>query len=168
MNATSRILVLAAAMLTFAATASAQTASQPTSEKAGAYKIEYTRLGPTDAKAQNIAQSPDGRHLAHITFRDQKACVVVDGQAGAEYDGIVKGTPLFSPDSKRVAYVAIKGEKSFVVVDHQACAEYYEILEGTLIFSPHGTLEYLAIRDNSLYRVKHISAKLSAPIQTKP
>jgi hypothetical protein len=43
--------------------------------------------------------------------------VVVDGQAGAEYDAIGKNGPTFHSD---------------------------------------GVLEYLAIKDNSLYRVKHI------------
>ena len=41
--------------------------------------------------------------------------MIVDGQPGAEYDGIE--IPVFSPDGKRVAYAAQKGDKSLVVID---------------------------------------------------
>jgi len=47
----------------------------------------------------------------------------VDGQAGAEYDAIGKGSLLFSPDGKHLAYSARKGRKWLVVVDGQAGAE---------------------------------------------
>jgi len=57
---------------------------------------------------------------------------VVDGKAGAEYDGI--DALIFSPDSKRMAFQAMKGEKWLAVVDGQAGTEYDGI--GTLIFSP--------------------------------
>jgi hypothetical protein len=43
-----------------------------------------------------------------------------------------------------------------VVVDGQAGAEYDGIAQGSLIFTPDGVLEYLAIKEDSLYRVKYI------------
>lgn len=79
--------------------------------------------------------------------------MVIDGQAGPEYDGI--GTPVFSPDSKRVAYLAVKDKKCLVVIDGQAGPEYGMIVKGGPTFQADGTLEYLAIKSSGLYRVKH-------------
>ena len=62
---------------------------------------------------------------------------------------------VFSPDGKRVAYAARKGAKWLVVVDGQQGAEYDEIGVGTLVFSPDGVLEYLAIKEGSLYRIRY-------------
>ncbi len=62
----------------------------------------------------------------------------MDGQAGAEYDGIAAGSMIFSADGKRMAYVAQKGAKQMVVVDGEAGPEYDEIGKGTLIFSADG------------------------------
>jgi len=47
--------------------------------------------------------------VAYVARRNAKWLVVVDGQVGAEHDGI--DALLFSPDSKHVAYVAEKGKK---------------------------------------------------------
>ena len=55
-----------------------------------------------------------------------------------------------------VAYVAGKGVNWLVVEDGQPGAQYEGIVTNGLAFRPDGILEYLAIRDNSLYRVKHI------------
>ena len=68
--------------------------------------------------------------------RGGKWLVVVDGVEGKEYDGIGKGTLVFSPDSKRVAYEAQRGGKWLVVVDGVEGKEYDGIVEGTLVFSP--------------------------------
>jgi len=43
-----------------------------------------------------------------------------------------------------------------VVVDGQAGAAYQGVFKGTLNFSPDGVLEFLAMKENSLYRVKYI------------
>jgi hypothetical protein len=61
---------------------------------------------------------------------------VVDGQAGAQYDGIGEGSLVFSADGKRMAYAALNGKKFFVVVDGQAGAQYDAI--GSPVFSPDG------------------------------
>jgi hypothetical protein len=94
--------------------------------------------------------------VAYVAEKGGKWLVVVDGQEGAEYDGILEGGLLFSPDGQRVAYRAQKGEKWLVVVDGQAGAEYDVIGKGSLVFGPEGDLEYLAVRGVSLYRVKHV------------
>ena len=123
MNATNWIVVCTTAMLSLTVTGSAQ----QTNAQAVVYKIQETRLGPLDAKMMDPAFSRDGCHLAYVTTKGQKQCVVVDGQVGAEYDGTAAGTLIFSADGKRVAYVAQKGAKWLVVVDGQEGAEYYAI-----------------------------------------
>jgi Tol biopolymer transport system component len=88
--------------------------------------------------------------------------VVVDGQPGPDYDVIFM--PEFSPDGKHVAYVAKRGEKLLVVVDGQSGVEYDGlnigapsfVRKGDPHFRPDDVLEYLAARDNSLYRLKYI------------
>ena len=64
--------------------------------------------------------------------------VVVNGQEGAEYDGIAEHYRSLSPDGKRVAYVALKDAKMLVVVDGQEGPEYDAIDKATPVFSPDG------------------------------
>ena len=79
--------------------------------------------------------------------------VEVNGQEGAEYDGIAEHYRSLSPDGKRVVYRAQKGEKKLVVVDGQEGPEYHWI--GTLSFSPGDVLEYPAVKENSFYRIRY-------------
>ena len=83
--------------------------------------------------------------------------MVVEGHPSPEYDGIGEG-PVFSPDGKRVAYTAHKGNKQVGVVDDQAGPEYDAIGSGGPSFHADGVLEYLAIKNGTLYRVKHVPA----------
>jgi hypothetical protein len=83
---------------------------------------------------------------------------VVDGRLSEEYVDFDIG-PTFSPDSKHVAYEAKKGEKYLTVLDGRPGTEYDEIFGYSLTFNPDGTLEYLAAKDKSLYRVKYIPAQ---------
>ena len=62
----------------------------------------------------------------------------------------------FSPDGKRLAYAAKKGGKRFVVLDGQPGPEYDGIIPYGPAIHPDGVVEYLAIRDGVLYRVKHV------------
>ncbi len=48
--------------------------------------------------------SADGKRVAYRAWKRDKCLVVVDGEAGAEYDAIAEGSPVFSADGKRVAY----------------------------------------------------------------
>ena len=49
---------------------------------------------------------------------------MINGRPGAEYDGILGDTPVFSPDGKAVEYGAHRGAKWMVVVDSESGAEY--------------------------------------------
>ena len=96
--------------------------TQPTSTPAGAYATHETHVGPLDAEMLFPVFSGDGQHFAYVTHKGPKSCVVVDGQAGAEYDKVAEAALIFSPDSKRVVYAAKTGAKWSVVVDGQVGA----------------------------------------------
>lgn len=109
-----------------------------------------------DVSENNPIFSPDGKRLAYAAQKGQKHLVVVDGQKGTEYDEYGEGSLIFSPDGKHVAYGAQKGQKWAVVADGQASTEYDQFIKGSTILSTDGVLEYLAVKEGSLYRVKCI------------
>jgi hypothetical protein len=90
-----------------------------------------------------------------VAVRGGKWFVVVDGKEGKEYDGIVKGTPVFSPDSKHLAYMARRGGKWFVVIDGEEGKEYDGFLLGSkLVFDSPKSFHTLAIRGIEIFRVE--------------
>ena len=52
-----------------------------------------------------------------------------------------------------MAYEAQKGQKWVAIVDGQEGAEYDKVLR--LTFCPEGKMEYLAVKQNDLFRVRH-------------
>lgn len=97
--------------------------------------VQETRLGPVDAEILSPIFSRDTHHLAYVTHRGEKLCVVVDCQSGPEYDEIGQTGPVFSPDGRRVAYMGKTGRKSQIVVDGRAGEPYDAIGGGSLTFS---------------------------------
>jgi len=81
--------------------------------------------------------------------------MIIDGLAGPQWDGIGNG-PVFSPDGKHTAYWAKKGQKWLMVLDGTAGPEFDQFIANRPVFLLDGTLEYLAIRGSSLFRVRHI------------
>ena len=75
--------------------------------------------------------SPDSKRVVCAAQVGNKQFVVVDGNEGKHYDGIMEGYPIFSLDSKRVAYVARVGNKWLVVVDGKEEKQYDGIGEGS-------------------------------------
>lgn len=100
--------------------------------------------------------SPDGDRVAYVADISEKWRMVIDGQEGPEYDMILEGSPLFSLDGKLLAYIAIKKDKQFVVVDGKEGPQYDGIIKARLTFLADKTIEYLAHKDGTLYRVKHL------------
>ena len=73
---------------------------------------------------------------------------------GTEYDGIGKGTVVFTADSKRWAYVAGAESKQFAVVDGQEGKHYDGIGRNSLVFSPDGKhVVYAATEGNKQFTV---------------
>jgi hypothetical protein len=56
--------------------------------------------------AETPVISPDGKHIAYAAGKGEKRRVVRDGRADKEYDGILRGTPLYSADGRRCVYAA--------------------------------------------------------------
>jgi len=102
--------------------------------------------------------SPDGKHVAYAAYKNDsdKSCLVVDGKECPECEWVDSIT--FSPNSEHVAYVALadNAQKYFVVVDGQAGEEYDKIGIRSPAFTADGVVEYLAIKDLTLYRVRLI------------
>lgn len=96
-------------------------------------------------------ESPSGRGYYNLE-KGVRQLVVVDGKAGMEYDGVAGLS--FSPDSKHVAYAALRAQKQYVIVDGQSSLAYNDVGDLSPVFDADGVLEFLAIRTNSLYRVK--------------
>ncbi len=107
-----------------------------------------------DDGPNHVIFSPDSKHVAYLTRNDGgKWSVVVDGTKGPEYDGIGSDGPIFSPDSRDLAYVAFSGHKP-VVVENRNQGIAYDRMFGAPSFSPGGSLEYLAVKDKTIYRVR--------------
>ena len=70
-----------------------------------------------------------------MAYVGNKRLVVVDEKEHKAYDGIAKGTPIFSPDSTRMAYVALAGNKYVAVVDEKE-EKSYDFIGTIPIFSP--------------------------------
>ena len=83
-----------------------------------------------------------------------KQFVVIDGEEGKRYDGIISA-PIFSPDSKRVAYLAVLGDKWFVVIDGEEGKRYDGFVRGgRIIFDSPDSLHYLAQKGSNIYLVE--------------
>ena len=106
--------------------------------------------------------SPDGKHFAYNATDGGRRFVVFDGHRGPDYDATGKGSYVFSSDSAHFAYAARKAESWFILLDGREGPAFDAVGRGRPAFSPNGSLEYLAIRDGALYRVRH------APQGVKP
>jgi Tol biopolymer transport system component len=85
--------------------------------------------------ADNFIFSPSGTRYACRAQKNNRQFVIVDGNAGAPYDGIpVKDNFTFSPDSKRFIYVALKNKTCVAVVDGREEPAFNFIL--SVRFSP--------------------------------
>jgi Tol biopolymer transport system component len=108
----------------------------PAAEPVGNLPAETQFLGTLPTQVFEWVSSNDGCHLGGVSHRDGKLLVVLDGQEGPGYDGIGKGSLVFSPDGTRLAYQAKKGQKWLVVVDGRERSEYNGV--GLPLFSPDG------------------------------
>ena len=107
------------------------------------------------AITESLAVSRDSKRMAYGALRGGRWLVVVDGQEGNGYDGVIEGSPIFSPDGNRVAYGAARGGKRFVVVDGQEGKEYDGLLRGAeLVFDSAAALHSLADRNNEIFLIE--------------
>lgn len=102
-------------------------------------------------EVRRIVFSKDGEHVGCIVVDGNEYSVVADGKPGPAYDWI--GGLEFSPDGKHIAYHAQTDGKPLVVVDKCESPRYDRILARRPAFDAQGTVDFLAIRDMTLYRV---------------
>ena len=111
----------------------------------------YGKYQDSSFLGESTIESSNGRGYYNLK-KGGRQLVVVDGKAGMEYDGVAGLS--FSPDSKLVAYAALRAQKQYVIVDGQSSPAYDDVGDLSPVFDADGLLEFLAIRTNSLYRVK--------------
>jgi Tol biopolymer transport system component len=108
--------------------------------------------GPVCDAIAMLGFSPNGKRIAYAAQKGRKWLVILDGQPGPEYDRIGENTLVFSPDSLGLAYAAVDGGKWSVVLGGHAGPDYDGLACGP-IFRRDGALEYLARKQDTLYRV---------------
>ncbi|MBM3472064.1 MAG: hypothetical protein FJX75_02170 [Armatimonadetes bacterium] len=122
------------------------------------------RPGPQLPEARRrLAFSPDGRRLAYAACISppkgkRQVVAVVDGKPGPPHENV--SAPFFSADSRHVAYVARDGKREWVVVDGRDGPHYdrvfrdREICDAQVSFHPDGSVQYVAQRGDTIYRVR--------------
>ena len=95
--------------------------------------------------------SPDGKRVGYGAQKGDKQVVVVDDQIGPGYTKVAP--PIFSPDGNLVAYSAQDGNEWFVVWDGRPGPKYAVIACGP-VFRRDGSLDYIASKGKSIYRVR--------------
>jgi len=103
-------------------------------DRAAAEKL----IAPIDASIwlpDTFRVSLDRKRVAYAAQVDDKQFIVVDGIDGKLYDGIVKGSLIFSADSKRFAFVAREENQQIVVVDG-AEGKPYDAITINPMFNP--------------------------------
>jgi hypothetical protein len=83
-----------------------------------------------------VTFSPDGRRLAYMASDGELTFMVIDGQRGESFHGMLP--PIFSADSRRVAYIAGRNDTMLVVVDDKLGPEFAGIGSDTFRFSADG------------------------------
>ena len=101
--------------------------------------------------------SPDSKRVAYQVARGKKWCVVIDSQEGPEYNGI--SVIAFSADGRHFVYTAEKRRASCMVIDAQEGPLFDGLFKNNSIFNSATELEYLAHKNDDLYRVRHTLGK---------
>ena len=79
----------------------------------------------------------------------------MDGKAGAEYDEIYGWRVVFSDDGAHWLYWARRGDKWLAVVDGEEGKPYDRIIKTWRPFEADSTVDYMAVKEGTLYRVTH-------------
>jgi len=110
--------------------------------------VDGKRTVAEQGPPEHLTFSPDGERIA---FAGGTA-VVVDGKRQGPWK-VVVGSPAFSADSRHVAYAVSEGSRQAVVVDGERGEWFDEMWVRQPRFDTDGSLEYVAVRDRTLYRV---------------
>ena len=119
--------------------------------------IVAEREGTGHDAIPQVCFSPDGKRMAYIAVGDAGSSVILDGVAGKAYEQIDPRSLAFSPDGGHIAFSAERGKKWFVVVDGTESRPFDAIpLNGALSFDREGALNFIAVRDRQVLRVRAV------------
>lgn len=119
------------------------------------FMIVDGRRGPAvdELWVMDMVFSSDGARCAYPAREGKSEFLVLDGQPGPRWDAA--SSISFSQDGRHVAYVAGQGKKSFMLVDGAAGPMNYQILkDGGAFDAEGGAIEYFAVRDNTVLRIR--------------
>ena len=105
---------------------------------------------PVYEKVQAPLFSPDGAHLAYAAAKDGKWFVVLDGKPLAKFEAVSRVS--FSPDGRGLIYQAKIQGRPVWIINGKAFTEYPQISPPQ--FRPDGSVEFLAVKAGTLFRVK--------------
>jgi WD40 repeat protein len=121
--------------------------------------VDGRENGPYDWFAWGSLQfSADGRHCAFLVQKAAKWIVVLDSKTVVECDGVATTPARFSANGRHFACMIRQGTKWRMVLDGEPGPLFDRLFDVTPEFAPDASLEYPAVRDNRLYRVKHTLA----------
>jgi hypothetical protein len=101
--------------------------------------------------------SPDSKRVAYVAQREKSWLVNCDGVDGEPYFLIKPHTLRFSADSKHFSYEAAELLENVVVLDGDPGPVYNDII--ALAAKPEAEAEFLAVKDEVLYRVSYKARK---------
>jgi Tol biopolymer transport system component len=101
--------------------------------------------------------SPDGKTVAYIAEDNQQSFLVVNGERRTDLGAktTYSNEPQFSPDSKHIVCIPRKQ----VVLDGEFGPKFDDIIYPGPLFHPNGVLEYLIVRKDVLYQVRHVPVR---------
>lgn len=100
--------------------------------------------------------SPDGRHVAYVGVKSGRHQLVVDGEVRASHDivGGMRPGAVLRRGAEHLSYAAADGGKWKVFHEAGIGPEYDRILLGGPTVQADGVAEYLAVRSDTLFRVR--------------
>jgi WD40 repeat protein len=136
-------------------------ASRKDGESAHYYLIQDGKETAVPTGVRDVHFSPDGRHVYYVAVIEVGAGerIVSDGKPGEIYDRV--GPHAFSADGEHYAFWTQKEKTWTLFFDGKPCVAtssdpnwrtYWDFVHAP-IFTNKNTLEFLAIRDDGIYRV---------------
>jgi len=104
----------------------------------------------------SIAFNADGTRSAYVAGVGKQWQVVLDGTPGPVLQNVFEGRVRISDDGLHHAWLSRENGKWVAILDGQAAAERYDTIvrNGPRCWAD-GTIEFLAWRDGTLYRVRY-------------
>ena len=106
---------------------------------------------------ESLTFSPDGSRFSYVAKVPAGHLVVIDGQASDVHQAI--GYIQFSPGGQHAIYSVIDGLTHQAFLDGKPGPKYHGIYPESLQVTDEGTAVYLAIKGDSLVRIRHAAGR---------